>query len=468
MPADPPTLEALRAAPLFTGLSPDDLERLAATVERQHLDAGETLLREGDRGDAMFVIVSGELEVTKHAEGIELPLARVGPGAIQGEIAAIGGTERAATVRALTEVEVLRVPREGLLALLDAGPEPALALLQTVLERMRGLETFVRQREKLAGLGTLAAGLAHELNNPAAAIRRSVSALSEAIASRDTLHPPHSLIGVHPDSERVPRDALARADAIDEMLELVGDSETAASLVDAGWSVEELRNAFVDMDAEGARVAAAWLAATANVDALLGEVSMAGERISEIVGAVKTYVYLDQAPVQRINVLAGIDDTLVILRSKLRGGVDVTRHYSPDIPEIEAYGSELNQVWTNLVDNAVDAMDGRGAIDIHVEPTHAGGVEVKICDTGPGIPDDVRPRLFEPFFTTKAPGVGTGLGLHITHAAVARHGGTIEVEPNPAGGTCFIVTLPATLPSGPSERVPASAGTSDEGDALAR
>ncbi|HEX6129742.1 MAG TPA: ATP-binding protein [Candidatus Limnocylindria bacterium] len=451
MAADPVCIEALRAAPLFTGLSEADLERLAETVERQRLAAGDVLLREGDRGDAMFVIVSGELEVTKHAEGVDLPLARVGPGAIQGEIAAIGGHERAATVRALTDVEVLRVPREGLLYLLDSGPEPALALLQTVLERVRSLETFVRQREKLAGLGTLAAGLAHELNNPAAAIRRSVRALSEAIAARDALHPPHSLIGVHPDSSRAPHEALARADAIDDVLELVDDSETAAALVDAGWSVDELRRAFADMDDEGARSAAAWLAATANVEALLDEVGMAGERISEIVGAVKTYVYLDQAPVQRINLVAGIDNTLVILRSKLRA-VDVTRHYAPDIPEIEAYGSELNQVWTNLIDNAADAMDGRGAIDIHVRPTDAGGVEVRICDTGPGIPDDVRPRLFEPFFTTKAPGIGTGLGLHITHAAVARHGGTIEVEPNPDGGTCFVVTLPATLPHGPSDR----------------
>jgi signal transduction histidine kinase len=451
MPHDPRVTESLRAAPLFAALSEKDLERLGETVERQQLAPGDLLLREGDRGDAMFVVVSGELEVTKHAEGVELPLARVGPGAIQGEIAAIGGHERAASVRAVTDVEVLRIPREGLLYLLDAGPEPALALLQTVLERVRALETFARQREKLASLGTLAAGLAHELNNPAAAIRRSVSAVSEAVAARDALHPPHSLIGVHPDSSRAPHDALARADAIDEVVELVDDSETAAALVDAGWSVDELRRAFADMDDDSARDAASWLAATANVEALLHEVGMAGERISEIVGAVKTYVYLDQAPVQRINVRDGIDNTLVILRSKLRS-VDVTRHYASELPEIEAYGSELNQVWTNLVDNAADAMDGRGAIDIHVEPTSAGGVEVRICDTGPGIPDDIRPRLFEPFFTTKAPGVGTGLGLHITHAAVARHGGTIEVDPNPAGGTCFIITLPATLPSGPTDR----------------
>ena len=439
-------IEALRAAPLFTGLADADLERLAATCQRQSLAPGELLIREGDPGDAMFVVVSGELEVTKRAGATEQPLARVGPGAIQGEIAALQGTERAASVRALTDVEVLRIPREGLLALLDSGPDAALALVHTVLERLRSLELFVRQREKLAGLGTLAAGLAHELNNPAAAIRRSVSSLGHAIEERDKLHPPHDLIGIQPNPERAPKDALGRADAVDELLDLVGDSEAAAALVDAGWSAEELRTAFADMDPEGARDSAAWLAASANIEALLHEVAMAGERISEIVGAVKSYTYLDQAPVQRIDVRKGLDDTLVILRSKLRA-VDVTRYYAPGLPEIEGYGSELNQVWTNLVDNAVDAMDGRGAIDIHVDPTDEGGVQVRICDTGPGIPADVLPRLFEPFFTTKAPGVGTGLGLHITHSVVSRHGGRIEVE-SEGKGTCFIVTLPPNVAAG--------------------
>ena len=439
------TMEALRAAPLFVGLSDADLERLAATVETQKLAPGELLLREGDVGDAMFVVVSGELEVTKRAGATEQPLARVGPGAIQGEIAALLGSERQASVRAVTDVEVLRIPREGLLALLDSGPDAALALVKTVLERLRSLELFVRQREKLAGLGTLAAGLAHELNNPAAAIRRSVQSLGEAIAERDKLHPPHDLEAIQPNPDNVPTDPLARADAVDELLELVGDSEEAAALVDAGWSVDQLTSAFAGMDEQQARDSAAWLAASAKIEALLGEVAMAGGRISEIVGAVKSYTYLDQAPVQRIDVRKGLDDTLVILRSKLRAGVDVTRHYAPDLPEIEAYGSELNQVWTNLVDNAVDAMDGRGAIDIYADPIDDGGVQVRICDTGPGIPPEALPRLFEPFFTTKAPGVGTGLGLHITHSAVSRHGGRIEVESTPGEGTCFIVTLPGKV-----------------------
>jgi signal transduction histidine kinase len=449
------SIDVLRGTALFAGLDEANLHRLAATTEQVRIPAGEFLIREGEPGDSMFIVTSGELEVSKRAGTSELPLARVGPGAIQGEMAALEGRPRSASVRAVTDAEVVRIPREGLVALLASGPDAAIALLRTVLERLRSTESMLREREKLAGLGRLAAGLAHELNNPAAAIQRSVSLLAEAIASRDRLHPPHDLIGVHPSVDWPALDALARADAVDEIADLVGDAETAAALVDGGWSAQQLRDAFSGMDADTAQGSAAWLGASAKVDALLREVRMAGERISEIVGAVKSYTYLDQAPVQRIDVRSGLDDTLVILRFKLKAGVDVTRHYAEGLPEIEGYGSELNQVWTNLIDNAVDAMDGRGAIDIYADRTDGDGVRVRVCDTGPPIAPDVLPRLFEPFFTTKPPGVGTGLGLHISHAVVARHGGRIEVESKP-GQTCFVVTLPGTLPPAAPE-VPAEA-----------
>jgi signal transduction histidine kinase len=181
------------------------------------------------------------------------------------------------------------------------------------------------------------------------------------------------------------------------------------------------------------------------VETLIGEVRMAGDRISEIVGAVKSYAYLDQAPVQRIDVRKGLDDTLVILRQKLKAGIEVTRDYAPDLPEIEGWGSELNQVWTNLIDNAADAMDGKGAISIKAECINPKEVRVSICDTGPGIPPEVAQKIFEPFFTTKPPGIGSGLGLHISHNVVVRHGGRIDLESEP-GRTCFITTLPMTLP----------------------
>jgi signal transduction histidine kinase len=418
------------------------------------LREGDYLINEGDQADDMFVVVSGEFEVTKRSGTSEIPLARVGPGEIQGELAALERGKRMASVRAATDAEVLRIPFVALRDLLSGGPDAALSIVRTVIGRLRTMEATLRQREKLAGLGTLAAGLAHELNNPAAAIRRSVDALDQAVAARNALHPPHSLTLLRP-AGQAPLDALDRADAVDEIDDLIGDTEMAAALVDAGWTADELRGAFAGLDPAAAREAAAWLAATATVETLIGEVRMAGERISEIVGAVKSYAYLDQAPVQRIDVRKGLDDTLVILRHKLKAGIEVTRDYDPDTPEIEAWGSELNQVWTNLIDNAADAMDGKGSIAIQARRFDADEIQVTICDTGPGIPPDVASKIFEPFFTTKPPGIGSGLGLHISHQVVVRHGGRIDLESGP-GRTCFLVTLPMILPKGavPAPREP--------------
>jgi signal transduction histidine kinase len=441
-------LDALRATPLFALLPQDNLARLGAMCEHAHLAPGELLIREGDPGDAMYVIVSGELAVTKQSGGTEVQLSRVGPGSIQGEMSVIEGRPRSASVRAVSDVEVLKIPREALLEVFSAAPESALSILQTFVNRLRSQESLLREREKLAGLGQLAAGLAHELNNPAAAIRRSVSSLEERIADRDTLRPPQRLTALTPAAAAPILGALERSDRIEELADVVGDSGLAASLVDAGWTPDQLSEAFSGLSADEAQQAAAWLAQTSSVHALLDEVKMAADRISEIVGAVKSYAYLDQAPVQRIDVRTGLNNTLVILQHKLREGIDVLRDYAADLPEIEAYGSELNQVWTNIIDNAIQAMDGRGALEVRAERTDDDGVRVTICDNGPGIPPQAIPHLFEPFFTTKPPGVGTGLGLHISHNVVQRHGGRIEVESQP-GQTCFIVTLPPTLPPAP-------------------
>jgi signal transduction histidine kinase len=437
-------LDALRLTPIFAGVPDEHLARLAEQAIPMSMREGDFLIHEGDQADDMFVVVAGEFDVTKRSGTSEIPLARVGPGAIQGELAALERGKRMASVQAATDAEVLRIPYLAVRDLLSGGPDAALGIISTVIARLRGMEATLRQREKLAGLGTLAAGLAHELNNPAAAIRRSVEALDQAIEARNALHPPHSLTLLRP-AARVSLDALDRADAVDEIEGLVGDTEMAAALVDAGWTSDELRSAFSGMDVDGAREAAAWLAATATVETLIGEVRMAGDRISEIVGAVKSYAYLDQAPVQRIDVRKGLDDTLVILRHKLKAGIGVTREYEPNLPEIEAWGSELNQVWTNLIDNAADAMDGKGGITIRAECLDPDEVRVSICDTGPGIPPDVASKIFEPFFTTKPPGIGSGLGLHISHQVVVRHGGRIDLESEP-GRTCFIITLPVTMP----------------------
>jgi signal transduction histidine kinase len=431
-------VQLLRATPLFGGLADEELRHLVELGEIQDLGSGATLIQEGDEADALYVVLEGELEITKRSGRSEIPVARVGPGSLQGELAALDGGRRLASVRAAGPAEVLRIPVRAVREILAAGPDVALAVIRTAVGRLRTMESMLREREKLAGLGTLAAGLAHELNNPAAAAVRAIDALGEAISAAEG-RPRPSPPPRPPENSVPPRSALDRADRIDEVVQLTGDADEASALVDAGWTIEALREQPAEV--------IPWLAADASVHQLLGELAMAIGRISEIVGAVKGYAYLDQAPVQRIDVRTGLDQTLVILRHRLRDGVEVRREFADDLPEIDAYGSELNQVWTNLIDNAIDAMDGRGALTVRAERDPEGeGVRVSICDTGPGIADEVRSRLFEPFYTTKPPGKGTGLGLHISHNVVAGHGGRIEVSSS-SNGTCFEVSLPLQPPT---------------------
>jgi signal transduction histidine kinase len=437
LPADE-IVERLRQTPLFGGLSEDALRRLAAAGQVVDLAPGEALITEGEEADALYVVLSGELEVTRRAGTSEIPVARVGPGALQGEIAALEGGRRLATVRAASAAEALRIPVDAIRELLSAGPDVALAVIRTAVARLRGLEATLREREHLAGLGQMAAGLAHELNNPAAAALRSIDGLAAAVAATESLPRPSPVprppVGVEP-----ARSALERADRIDGLAAIVGDDESAAALADRGWTPDAL--------AVQPAEAHAWLAADASVNQFLRELRVAVGRISEIVAAVKGFSYLDQAPVQRVDVRTGLEQTLVILRHRLRDGIDVRTELADDLPEIDAYGSELNQVWANLVDNAIDAMDGQGSLTVTAERDAADdGVRVTVADTGPGIDADIRQRLFEPFATTKPPGKGTGLGLHIVHTVVARHGGRIDVESG-SGGTRFVVSLPSRLPS---------------------
>ena len=429
----------LRETPLFADVDDEPLRQLVARGEIVDLEPGEILIRQGDVADALFVVLDGELEVTRQSGDSRIPLAIVGPGSLQGEIAALEGGQRVATVAATRAAEVLRIPVDAMRELLATGPDVALSVIRTAVARLRAMEVTLREREKLAALGTLSAGLAHELNNPAAAALRSIAALEEAVAAPQRPRRGRARRHARLRTRRSLASALERADRISEIEDIAGSADAASALVEAGWTAASLREQPAEV--------IPWLAADASVRQLLGELEIALTRISDIVGAVKGYTYLDQAPVGRVDVRIGLEQTLVILRHRLRD-IEVRTEIADDLPPIEAYGSELNQVWTNLIDNAVDAMDGRGTLTIRAESeaTAEGvGVRVTIADSGSGIPPEIRARLFEPFYTTKEPGKGTGLGLHISHGVVARHGGRIEVDSAP-GDTRFTVTLPPTLP----------------------
>jgi signal transduction histidine kinase len=309
----------------------------------------------------------------------------------------------------------------------------------------------------------MSAGLAHELNNPAAAAQRSASDLNKILVKWQSLTHQIEVIAFKENqtgwlddfmketSRRfespVKLEALEKIDMVDQLqawLEANGVEspwELAPAMVNFGWNVESLEklkdSAFFDLSIQ-------WLGVGCQTMGLVAEVQQTTERLTQIVRAMKSYTYLDQAPLLEVDVHEGLENTIVILQHKLKQGVTVKRDYSPNLPRIEAYASELNQVWTNIIDNAIDAMNGRGEICLrtYAEDNH---VIVEITDNGPGIPETIRSRIFEPFFTTKSPGKGTGLGLHISHDIVAnRHHGQLLVESQP-GETKFIVVLPIKI-----------------------
>ena len=482
-----PVHDPLARVSLFADLGPAELARVRAVATEITMPEGGVLIVEGDPGDALYVLLEGTLAVSRRAGSGEVSLTTVGPGAVQGEIAVLEGGVRRATVRAATPARLVRIGRDDLFDVLAREPAVLRSLVGTVARRLRDLEASAQEQERLASLGTLAAGLAHELNNPAAAARSSVGQLELALDEWDRATTALGMLtagggaaagpvaaelldtlreeaarraGAPPPLD--PLDAADRRDAVATLLGTLGMAaphEPAASLVALGWDGNELDDLLAPFGDDEARlVVAAWLAATALLRQLLAEVAIATDRISEVIGAVRDYTYLDRAPVQRITVTAGLENTLVILRSRWKAGVTVSRSYAPDLPAIDAYGSELNQVWTNLIANAIDAMGGTGELAITVIPAPAAdGVVVEIRDSGPGITEEVRRRIFDPFFTTKDLGAGTGLGLHISRSIVERHGGHLELASGDPGRTTFRVTLPVHLPPTAPEGPPAAA-----------
>jgi signal transduction histidine kinase len=458
---------SLRAVPLFAELSDFDLDLLERRSEVVALTAGEELFAEGAAGERAFIISEGEIEIVKRTGEREVLLAVRKPGEVIGEMALLQDAPRSATAKAKTDARLLAIPKAELDVLMDSSSSAVRAMFKVLLERWQATQALLTQSERMAQLGTLTAGLAHELNNPAAAVNRAAGQLGDAVeelvdAERrlaqqiaeaeqqaiDTLR--SRFDGTERAGETM--DALGRSDLEDEVEDALTDAgiddgwRLAPAIVDAGLA--EAVPEVIDTAGERSGDLLEVLRAKHDVASLLHEVEEGTRRLSSIVKALKSYSYLDQGPVQEVDLEIGLDDTLLILKTKL-SDIAVERHYAKDLPRIQAYGGELNQVWTNLLDNAADAIHeserSDGVIAIRAFP-EGELVVVEVEDNGPGIPPEAVNRVFDSFFTTKPPGSGTGLGLNITYSIVVnKHRGEITVESAP-GRTVFRVELPRKVP----------------------
>jgi signal transduction histidine kinase len=450
--------ELLRV-PVFAGLPDDQIAWFLSQSQEMNLKAGGVYSRQGDPADTMFVILEGHLQGRADRAG-DLFVFDIEPGDVTGVLPFSRMKEFKVSLRAETDTRALRFPASLFPELVQKMPVLTQRLVALMSDRIRETTRLEQQRDRLASLGKLSAGLAHELNNPASAAKRAASQLrhilkkirdaSLELGKRD-LSPAQKaeiekLEASFTQVDVVPPDALTindLEDQIDSLLRSHGQNDLwmlAAGLARRNIKPEVVESVFANLDRDTARAALVRIAASVEVATLLHEIESSTSRISDLVGAIKEYTHMDQSPVQNVDVIKSLETTLTILNHKLKQGVVVQRDYQRVPLLVNSFGSELNQVWTNIIDNAIDAMHGKGELRVRTYRDD-GCVVVEIADNGPGIPDEVLPHIFEPFFTTKGVGEGTGLGLDTVQRIVKKHRGNIQVNSKP-GDTRFQVWLP--------------------------
>ncbi|MCW2645913.1 MAG: hypothetical protein QOF87_1242 [Pseudonocardiales bacterium] len=455
-------VDELRGLSIFDGLTDEQLAEFVAAGTEVRVEPGIELFHEGEHADFWWVLVDGALDLVRHVGREDTVVGRMDqPGRWAGGFRA--WDEHGvylATGRGVIEGRVLRVPAETLRERSNAWFPFAAHLIEGVYGTARRIEATARQRESLVTLGRLAAGLAHEINNPAAAATRAVSALEGAcrtllssltrlsqdeISARQFTALDALRREIEPGSAAL--DALARADLEQDLSQWLSRHGVeqgwtiAPPLAAAGVDLAWCERAATVLDGAALEPGLEWVASTLLTATLISEVKESTRRVSELVAAVKSHSQLDRGSMQTIDVTEGLESSLVMLGHKLRDGVTVVRDYAADVPRFEAYAGELNQAWINLIDNAVDAMCSDGTLRVSTRVADD-AVVVEIADTGPGMPPEVVARAFEAFYTTKDVGKGTGLGLDIARRIVVeRHGGTITIDSHP-GETVLRVSIP--------------------------
>ena len=460
-------VDALRRVGVFADLPEDQLKWFASNSVERRFAAGDVLFARGDKPDWMSIYLEGEAQAVTDdsmSDGWVYVMRAGDPlTEVSGALPYSRMTEYAAMGRAVLPTRVLLFPSALFPQMLERMPVLGKRLVGVMSDRVREATRLDVQEDKLMALGKLSAGLAHELNNPAAAARRAADELLEALEElraadlrlcrHDISAEQRAFINefeqraIARQEDAQPPSALEQSDREDALalwLEDRGVREgwsVAPHLVEAGVDVEALGPVAAHVGEEALADVLARVAAQLRTARLVRDIKAGTTRISELVGAIKEYSYMDQAPVQEIDLHKGLDNTLLILKHKLKKkNIEVVRDYAEDLPRVTAFGSELNQVWTNLIDNAIDAMPDGGRLKVRTKREPA-DVMVEVRDNGPGIPPEVRARIFEPFFTTKPVGEGTGLGLDTSMRIVRKHRGNLRFESRP-GDTCFQVRLP--------------------------
>ncbi|MEM9595802.1 MAG: ATP-binding protein [Acidobacteriota bacterium] len=465
------TPDELRVHEIFDGLPDDELRWLLERGRAEEIPEGQLYVHIGDEAQDMFFILEGRSHWRVEVGGQKVLFRDAGPGSVGGVLPYSRMTHYGGEALAVEPMRILRVPKEHFDELVTVSPRLGERLVAVMSTRVREATRTEQQQEKMMALGKLAAGLAHELNNPAAAIGRSVDALGErlrqlpdmvacltrhdiaetAVRAAGNLCPLSRKGGT--DSGTGSISELERSDREDEVADWLDERGVdepwvrAETLVAAGLDVDRLAELTDGIDDAGVASLVTWLETMLGAQALVREVRSAAGRVSELVASVKQYSHMDRSAArQNVDVHRGLDDTLTMLGHRVRKQeVEIVRRYHDTLPPIPAHAGELNQVWTNLIDNALDALGdahpgGGGRLELATRPLGA-MVEICVIDDGPGIPEDLVARIYEPFFTTKGVGQGTGLGLDIAHRIVGQHQGLLDVASKP-GRTAFRVCLP--------------------------
>lgn len=461
--AGPVPVDEIRTVPEFEGLPEATFDWLVEHGTYHEVPVGERVFHNGQEAQEMVIVLDGAIQLVLDIGGQNILYDTFRGGRVVGMLPYSRMTHYTGTGLVVEPVRMVTVQKADFPDMLATSEELGRRLVALMSDRVREATRATQQREKMMALGKLSAGLAHELNNPAAAIRRAVADLQERVGElpelvarmtehRVTAEQVRLSIKVSEDvAQSAPEivSAVARSEQEDDLADRLEDLgvddgwRLAETLVEAGFTAECLEEVAEDVPAGAAPDVLRWIEGSLAAARLLGEIESAAGRISELVASVKTYSHMDQAPVQEpTDVVKGIDSTVTMLGHKFKKrSVQLVRSIPEDLPRIPAYPGELNQVWTNLLDNALDAVEEGGRIEVAAEVSGT-YLCVDVIDDGPGIPEEIQSRIYEPFFTTKGVGEGSGLGLDVVQRIVVKqHSGTLDLDSEP-GRTRFRVCLP--------------------------